>query len=187
MPKTVDEIPFIPVPLQRKRRTGWTPERQRAFIAALARCGSVSAAAREVGLSARSAYALLDKDGADSFADAWVEAVELGLDAMRDAVIERALHGAWVPVFRRDKVVGLRFRHFDRMAVALLSGRNRDFDAERHERAARGELRRYWREHDRLKLAAERAEIERRERLAREAEEYAARPRPCQQPRITML
>jgi hypothetical protein len=180
-----DQIPFTPVPFARRRRTGWTPERQRAFIDALARCGSVSAAAREAGLSARSAYALLDRDGSDSFAAAWDQAVERGIDAARDSVIDRAMHGGWVPVFRRGKVAGLRFRYFDRMALALLSGRKRNFDAERDERAARAEVRRYWREHDRLKLAEQKAEMEWRERLRAQAETPPARPRAG--PRITIL
>ena len=48
-------IAFDPVPRLRQRRNGWTEERQRAFIAALADCASVSRAARAVGVSARSA------------------------------------------------------------------------------------------------------------------------------------
>src|SRR5690348_14688506 len=93
-----EPITFTPVPLQRKRRTGWTPERQRAFIDALARCGSVSAAVRQVGMSARGAYALLDKPGAESFADAWDRAAIMGMDATFANVIDRAMNGAWVPV-----------------------------------------------------------------------------------------
>ena len=48
---------FTPVPT-RQRDDGWSPARQRAFLEALASCGSVSAAARVVGLSRESAYAL---------------------------------------------------------------------------------------------------------------------------------
>ena len=43
---------FTPVPL-RARADGWTPARQRGFIAALARCGSILAAARHVGIAPR--------------------------------------------------------------------------------------------------------------------------------------
>jgi hypothetical protein len=58
-----DPLAFTPVPMQRRRRNGWTPERQALFIDSLAQCGSVTMAARSVRMSARSAYALLDKDG----------------------------------------------------------------------------------------------------------------------------
>ncbi|WP_157073601.1 hypothetical protein [Sphingomonas soli] len=45
--------PHIP---RRKYATGWTADRQVAFIAALARTGVVSHAARSVGMSPRSAH-----------------------------------------------------------------------------------------------------------------------------------
>jgi hypothetical protein len=61
---------FMPVPA-RARRDGWTPERQRIFIAALARSGCVGQAAREAGMSRESAYRLRRREGAQSFAAAW--------------------------------------------------------------------------------------------------------------------
>jgi hypothetical protein len=61
---------FLPVPL-RARADGWTPLRQAAFLVALARTQSVAGAAREVGLSRVSAYALRARPGADSFAAVW--------------------------------------------------------------------------------------------------------------------
>lgn len=144
-----EPIAFTPVPLKRKRRTGWTPERQREFIAALSRCGSVSAAVRQVGMSARSAYALLDKEGAESFAEAWDTAAMMGMDATRANVIDRAMHGAWVPVVRRGQIVSMKFRYFDNLAIALLSGRGRDSYEVQQERRRRRELRHFWRDQDR--------------------------------------
>ena len=44
---------FTPVPT-RQRDDGWSPARQRAFLEALASCGSVSAAARSIGMSRES-------------------------------------------------------------------------------------------------------------------------------------
>ena len=61
---------FTPVPRRRKHRNGWTPEAQRAFIAALEECGCLSRAARAVGMSPRSVYRLIEAEGADSFAAA---------------------------------------------------------------------------------------------------------------------
>lgn len=116
------EIPFDPVPV-RARHDGWTPERQRAFLAALARCGSVSAAARALGKTRRSAYLLRERPGAESFAAAWDAAAERGADNLRDHVIERALHGAVVPRFHRGRITGLVHRYYDHMAVAVLGGR----------------------------------------------------------------
>ena len=61
---------FTPVPRRRVRRDGWSEEKQRLFIALLAKSGCVARAARAVGMTPRSAYRLLDADGADSFAEA---------------------------------------------------------------------------------------------------------------------
>lgn len=61
---------FRPVPL-RGRRDGWSEVRQCAFLAQLYVTGSVSAAARAVGISRASAYRLRERAGAESFAFAW--------------------------------------------------------------------------------------------------------------------
>lgn len=55
-------ILFVPAATQRRRADGWTPARQAGFIGALMRIGLVSAAARHVGMSPKSAYALLKRD-----------------------------------------------------------------------------------------------------------------------------
>ena len=61
---------FRPVPL-RARVDGWSPARQCEFLAQLYITGSVTAAARAVGMTAKSAYRLRNRDGAESFAKAW--------------------------------------------------------------------------------------------------------------------
>ena len=116
-------IDFTPVPRLRKRRNGWTPETQRAFIDALARCGCISRAARSVGKTPKSAYRLLESEGAESFAHAWDQAIARGIEALRWDALDRALQGAWVPVVRRGKIVSFEHRRSDRLAIALLSGR----------------------------------------------------------------
>lgn len=190
-PETLPEIPFDPVPAQRRRRGGWTAERQRAFIASLAQCGSVSLAAKSVGLSPRSAYALLDREGSDSFGEAWDLAVAMGMDAMREAVMDRAMHGAWVPVTRRGEVVGKRFCYFDKLAIAVLSGGREDIFEQQDYRAHRRAFRRDLRAHDR-RLAEEAAakealRIETERQLAQIAEQEAERRRQARRPRITVF
>jgi hypothetical protein len=116
---------FAPVPLLRRRRGGWTPERQRTFIAILANTGSVGLAARCVGLSPRSAYDLRTKPGADAFDDAWQEAIEVGRQRVRDKLMDRWRHGQIVPVRRRGKIVRYERRFNDGPLVAVLaSARN---------------------------------------------------------------
>lgn len=127
LPSTVGEpeaIDFAPVPRKRQRHDGWTGERQRGFIAALAACGSVSAAARHVGKTARSAYRLLDSEGATGFALAWDEAIEAGLDRTMSEALNRALHGQLVPIYRRGKLQRVELRKSDKLALGLLGGRS---------------------------------------------------------------
>jgi hypothetical protein len=65
---------FAPVPLK-ARQDGWTPALQVRFIAALARGVPIDAAARSVGKSRTTAYALRRRPGAESFTAAWVAAL----------------------------------------------------------------------------------------------------------------
>jgi hypothetical protein len=126
LPSTTGEpaaIAFAPVPRRRRRHDGWTDDRQRDFIAALAACGSVSAAARHVGMTARSAYRLLDSAGATDFARAWDVAIAQGVDRTRSDALSRALNGALVPIYRRGKLQRVELRKSDRLALGLLGGK----------------------------------------------------------------
>lgn len=84
---------FTPVPMQRIRHDGWIPERQRRFVAGLAVTGSVEAAARMVGISRKSAYALRKRPDAQDFATAWDVAISNGRRRMDDYMFDRALNG----------------------------------------------------------------------------------------------
>lgn len=116
--------PFIPVPLARSRHDGWSPARQRVFIEQLARIGLVSAAARAVGMSAKSAYALRKRPGAESFAGAWDEAVGIGRFIAECAAIDRALEGEVRPIFYKGRRVGERIIHDNRLLIAVLRSRD---------------------------------------------------------------
>jgi hypothetical protein len=180
---TDDPITFTPVPRQRVRRNGWTELAQRAFIAALEECGCIARSARAVGMSPRSVYRLLDADGADSFAEAVDQAVARGVERVRGDAMLRALHGSWVPVVRKGRVVRMEFRFNDKLAIGLLSGRDGRSMIDRREQAVS-------RRKHRLQARAlrERQDEERRQREAIWAEHQAILdnpPRPC--PRIRTL
>ena len=70
-------LTFAPVPFARSRCDGWSPAVQRAFVAALARGATVTAAAGLVGRSRQKAYALRARPGAAAFAAAWDAAVDI--------------------------------------------------------------------------------------------------------------
>lgn len=67
---------FRPVPL-RGRHDGWSEVRQCVFLAQLYVTGSVTAAAKAVGMSRASAYRLRERPGAKSFAFAWDRVLSL--------------------------------------------------------------------------------------------------------------
>ncbi|WP_294120634.1 hypothetical protein [Sphingomonas sp.] len=142
-------IQFTPVPRLRARRRGWSEGRQRAFIFALSRCGSIARSARAVGMSPRSAYALLDAPGADSFAEAWDQAIDEGTERVRADALQRALGGAFVPVWRRGKLVRVEHRQSDALAIALLNGQSKDIDDYRRTAVSRRKLRQDFAEMDR--------------------------------------
>ena len=160
-------IPFTPVPRRRARRSGWTDDRQRRFIAALARCGSVSAAAKHVGMTARTAYKLLDCPGAESFAAAWDAAIDVGFARVEIDALDRALHGSFVPIYRRGKLSRVEHRRNDRLAIALLSGKDNNLDAFRASALSRCQHRADLRELDLLR-------DERAEQLAQVEQDYRA-------------
>lgn len=73
-PPAVSDNPALPAfePVPRKfRHDGWTPDRQKAFIGALADTGCVTRAARYVNMSPEGAYRLRRQAGSDSFRRAW--------------------------------------------------------------------------------------------------------------------
>lgn len=108
----------------RFRHDGWTPERQERFIEALAATGCVEQAARAVGKSVSSAYALKTRPEAQPFRLAWEAALEVGIKRLSEAALSRAIHGVAHPVFYQGEQVGER-RHYDeRLTMFLLRYRD---------------------------------------------------------------
>ncbi len=108
----------------RFRQDGWTPERQERFIEALAATGCVEHAARAVGKSVSSAYALKTRAEARPFRLAWEAALEVGIKRLSEAALSRAIHGVAQPIYYQGEQVGER-RHYDeRLTMFLLRYRD---------------------------------------------------------------
>jgi hypothetical protein len=110
---------FAPVP-RKYRYDGWTVERQRAFIEALADTGSVRAAAQRINMSAEGAYYLRRQPGAEGFRAAWEAALDHGIQRLADIAIERAMEGVAVPVFYRGEQCGEKRWYNDRLLMFIL-------------------------------------------------------------------
>ena len=115
------ELPdFTPVPRRIVRHDGWTPERQKSFIGALADTGCVAIACRMVNMSQPSYYHLRRQPGAESFRAAADAAQTLGLQPVKDEAFDRAMNGQLVPVFVAGKLMGFRRKKNDRLLMFIL-------------------------------------------------------------------
>lgn len=111
-----------------QRHDGWTPDRQRAFLEAVADGHSVEAAARSVGLSAASAYAFRRRAAGAAFALGWDGARLLARETVVDALTQRVIDGQEERMARPDGSEIVRFRYDNRLASAMLARLDRYAD-----------------------------------------------------------
>ena len=121
---------FTPVP-RRYRHDGWTPERQKAFIEALADTGCVTRAAAMVNMAQANCYALRRAPGAEEFRRAWDATLDFGLKRLKDVAFERAIEGQLVPVFVAGKLMGFRRKRNDALLMFCLRHYGQDATGKR--------------------------------------------------------
>lgn len=114
---------FTPAPL-RPRHDGWTPEKQVAFIEALAESGCVDEACKRVGMHRSSAYELRARKNAESFRAAWDAALDHAIQRLSDAAFSRAINGVTRPVFYKGELVGERTYFDERLTMFMLRYRD---------------------------------------------------------------
>ncbi len=124
LPSPIGELPaFTPVPRRSERHDGWTPDRQRSFIEALADTGSVAAACKAVDMSTVGAYQLRRQAGAEEFRAAWTAALDHGVQRIEDVAMDRALNGVEEPLYSYGALIGTRTRYNDRLLMFILRNR----------------------------------------------------------------
>lgn len=127
--RAADAVPvprFAPVPRLRNRHDGWTPERQIAFIGALADTGCVDRAARMVNMAQTNCYTLRRAAGAEEFRAAWDAALDFGLGRLKDIAFQRAVEGELIPVFAGGKHMGFRRKRNDALLMFCLRHYGKD-------------------------------------------------------------
>ncbi len=112
-------IDYEPV-ARRARHDGWSPHTQRQFLHALAESGCVAEAARAVGMSPSSAYALRRRADARAFRMAWGVALDYAMHRLSELAFARAMHGVATPVFFQGEKIGERRRYDERLTQFLL-------------------------------------------------------------------
>jgi len=110
-------IAFAPEPS--RKAGGWSAERQRLFIEALAETGSIHVASRTAGLSARSAYGLRVRSA--PFAAAWDAAQQLAVGRLSTLAFDRAIHGRIEQVYQDGELVAEKRSPNDQMIKWLLA------------------------------------------------------------------
>ncbi|MEQ1530462.1 MAG: hypothetical protein ABL925_14200, partial [Methylococcales bacterium] len=132
-PYDPDEYRWVPV-RRRPRHDGWTEEKQRRFIEALADTGLVSHAAKAVGMGRASANRLRRSPHGAAFARAWDAARLHAGAALEDIAFERAIEGVEHHGYNEyGEVVATKHVVNDRMLTFLLS----HLKPERYGKAAR--------------------------------------------------
>ena len=99
----------------------WTPEKQRTFLEALARCGSVKAAAAYAGMSREGAYRLRRRDEGRAFARAWDAALIHARDLYEETLLDTGLNGWTETVWYHGEEVGERPRFSPGLLLAALA------------------------------------------------------------------
>ena len=114
---------FTPAKL-RRRHDGWTPDKQAAFITALAESGCVEEACKRVGMHRSSAYELRTRRNAESFRAAWDAALDHAVQCLSAAAFSRAINGVTRPVFYKGELIGERTYFDERLAMFMLRYRD---------------------------------------------------------------
>ena len=111
---TDTDLPLSPQP-------SWTPERQREFLEALARCGSVKSAAAYVGMSREGAYRLRRRQEGRAFDRAWDAALIHSRDLYAESLLDKGLNGWDETVWYHGEEVGERTRFSPGLLLAALA------------------------------------------------------------------
>ncbi|WP_343517743.1 hypothetical protein [Sphingomonas sp.] len=110
---------YTPVTL-RTRHDGWTAERQRGFLRALADTGCISEAAHATGITPRSAYRLRHHPDGKAFAAAWDQSLRIATARLMTTAYERAIKGGVREMWREGKIVAEVREPSDRLLMWLL-------------------------------------------------------------------
>jgi len=97
-----------------------TPEKEIAFLAALAATCNVTKACEASGVGRRTAYEWRTND--PDFASRWEDAMRIGAEALEDEAKRRGFDGVDEPVFHLGVATATIRKYSDTLAIFLLKG-----------------------------------------------------------------
>ena len=127
-PKITPINEHSPLPEQSPPPPRWTPQKQRTFLEALARCGSVKSAAAYTGMSRESAYRLRRRPEQRAFARAWDAALIHARDIFADELLDKGLNGWTETVWYHGEEVGERSRFSPHLLLSALGRLDKQAD-----------------------------------------------------------
>ena len=104
---------------RRLRHDGWTPEKKRDFLVRYAECGVMVEACEAVGMSARSAYNLRDRD--PLFAAGMEAAQVMARPKLADEAYSRSLNGVVERIYKDGVIVAERHRYDNKLTMSVLN------------------------------------------------------------------
>lgn len=111
----------LPNTTRKPRHDAWSREKMAAFLRELAATQSVAEAARSVGMSRQSAYALRNRLRQTPFDLGWEVALELGFHQLGHALMDRAVNGVEEQRFYHGELVGTVRKFDNRLAQWMLA------------------------------------------------------------------
>ncbi len=103
-----------------RQTTGWTADKQRRFIEALAETGCITRAATAVFMTKRSAYGLRARPEGEAFARAWDMALAQAGGRLLTQAFERALEGGVRRVWKKGELAVEETHPSDRLLMWLI-------------------------------------------------------------------
>lgn len=110
-----------------------TPEKELAFLIALAETCNVTSACKAADIARNSAY--LWRGDEAGFAAKWEYALQIGVGSLEDEAVRRAKEGTDEPVFYKGVECGVIRKYSDTLLIFLLKGAKPEKYRERYDTA----------------------------------------------------
>ena len=123
-----------------KNANGYTPAKKKKFLDALSNGATVAKAANIAKVSRSGINKHRNNKKNKLFAEAWLEAVEAGTDAMEDEADRRGRIGWDEPVWYKGEIAGVVRKYSDTLLIFMLKARRPDKFRERTDVNVTGDI-----------------------------------------------